>query len=457
MSFDKNEATKKILLNMDPFHPNLGFGDSKYIACVGSNGAYDEKTIIEGFRQAIKVIISGIAQYEVESDPAIYALCYSIRHYIELQIKSLIHDCAYIYDIKNNKKLFRRYKGMCTAIHNLTEKAVEENINLNSIVSDLENKRKELYKKLFIKTIEFTKLYTHNLQELSGILQGLYCVDIRIGNIYRTIEKYISYYYPIDSAGDAFRYWIDKDLQPNLESKVIHHISALALYTQFLEIDSAFEQIKYLDLVNEYSTGTFTEQLSRSQLESISLELPKFNNWGNELKESKECIMAKYELKIRAFDRALKVIKGHLKFSANIGIEIKFRKISDESLKMYAWASAFQNKTICRDDTINKLAKDGLLSSFDNDDFALLTTYHELYHQPYQQEYLPQYYIQVKKRQPNKSFDMIGLANNYQLVNEIMKLCGQISYVTKLEKWYDYFLTNDVTIEEMMNLTDAVL
>lgn len=56
---NKEEARIKFIINSSPFEYH-GEGSSKYRACVGINGGYDQSTIYDGFKEAVALMLKGI-------------------------------------------------------------------------------------------------------------------------------------------------------------------------------------------------------------------------------------------------------------------------------------------------------------------------------------------------------------------------------------------------------------
>lgn len=89
--------------------------------------------------------------------------------------------------------------------------------------------------------------------------------------------------------------------------------------------------------VDEYSLGTFTKSLSRTDIGEISKRLPFYEEWRTEkFKEVKDQIKQEYQLGSKELTDALNLIKKHRLFSSNIGCERMFGTITEDELKEYA-------------------------------------------------------------------------------------------------------------------------
>ena len=83
------------LLTLKPF----SYNNDKYIACVGENGGTDDESILDGFKTTAELIFDNIIEQHGTEDELIYPLVFSIRHCVELSLKST-----------EEKKKMRRFK-----------------------------------------------------------------------------------------------------------------------------------------------------------------------------------------------------------------------------------------------------------------------------------------------------------------------------------------------------------
>ena len=104
----------------------------------------------------------------------------------------------------------------------------------------------------------------------------------------------------------------------------------------YKKYEKLIKQLEYYDyfcdkLCADYATKTFTEQLSRTQLEKISKQLPPVTS--NKFKIEKVKICKKYKLSSNQCSDAINKIKTHRAFSLNIGIENKFKHIRNKTIR----------------------------------------------------------------------------------------------------------------------------
>ena len=151
-------------------------------------------------------------------------------------------------------------------------------------------------------------------------------------------EKPSSFYY-FDEEGDAFKYELNKEEQPHMIKNKISHISIELLEREFKEVMRKFDELIYfLDkCIAEYSLGTCTKSLSRSDIQDISKRLPDYEEWKTKkFKEIKNQIKQEYHLGSKEFSDAVNLIKKNRLFSTNIGCERIFGTITENELKEYA-------------------------------------------------------------------------------------------------------------------------
>lgn len=266
------------------------------IACVGDNGGTTDDDIRNGFKRTVEILIKSLkVSHEVE-DWLVYPIVYNARHSIELSLKIVI-----------------------------------------KMLWELERKKKISYSDEFIAERK-KKLHTHNIEELYKMACENKNIDRRVPAYFENIEDLISFYY-FDKEGDAFKYELNKDDQPHMIKNQISHISIELLETEFKAVMEKIDDlICFLEsCVDEYSLGTFTKSLSRTDIEEISKELPVYEEWRKEkFKEVKDQIKQEYQLGSKELTDALNLIKKHRLFSNNIGCERMFGTITEDELKEYA-------------------------------------------------------------------------------------------------------------------------
>ncbi len=266
------------------------------IACVGDNGGTTDDDIRNGFKRTVEILIKSLKVSQEVEDLLVYPIVYNARHSIELSLKIVI---KMLWELERKKKIS------------------------HSVEFIAERKK---------------KLHTHNIEELYKMACENKNIDRRVPAYFENIEDMIQFYY-FDEEGDAFKYELNKDDQPHMIKNQISHISIELLETEFKAVMEKFDNLIYFlgSCVDEYSLGTFTKSLSRTDIGEISKKLPVYEEWSTEkFKEVKDQIKQEYQLGSKELTDALNLIKKHRLFSSNIGCERMFGTITEDELKEYA-------------------------------------------------------------------------------------------------------------------------
>ena len=266
------------------------------IACVGENGGTTDEDIRNGFKRTVELLAESLKDGREVEDLLVYPIVYNARHSIELSLKIVI---KMLWEIEEKKGI--KYS--------------------DEIIAE----RKK-------------KIHTHNIEELYKMACENKNIDRRIPAYFENIEDMFRFYY-FDEEGDAFKYELNKENQPHMIKNKISHISIVLLETEFKEVMEKFDELIYFlrNCMDEYSLGTFTKNLSRTDIWDISKRLPDYEEWKTEeFREIKEEIKQEYRLGSKEFSEAVNLIKQNRLFSANIGCEKIFGTITEEELKEYA-------------------------------------------------------------------------------------------------------------------------
>ena len=266
------------------------------IACVGENGGTTDEDIRNGFKRTVELLAESLKDGREVEDLLVYPIVYNARHSSELSLKIVI---KMLWEIEEKKGI------------KFSDEIIAE--------------RKK-------------KIHTHNIEELYKMACENKNIDRRIPAYFENIEDMIRFYY-FDEEGDAFKYELNKENQPHMIKNKISHISIVLLETEFKEVMEKFDELIYFlrNCMDEYSLGTFTKNLSRTDIWDISKRLPDYEEWKTEeFREIKEEIKQEYRLGSKEFSEAVNLIKQNRLFSANIGCEKIFGTITEEELKEYA-------------------------------------------------------------------------------------------------------------------------
>lgn len=422
MGKDSSEDIIQRYLTSSPF--NTSEGDPKFIACVGWNGGYDQTTIYDGFVDAVKTLFESVNQDKKLADPIVYPMLFCFRHSIELFLKKLYSSLQYIEALKERPSEARRFFRLQRKYHRIKRQSCELNTLKNNRAKSIEMSINSLEKKLF--SIPFQDEHTHDLNSLISKIRKIYHVAPGIKELFDDVSQVLKHYGNLDPRGDFFRYWFDTTGNPNFENQDISTVRLDIIYVHFCAVTMAFEKIEW-DIwrtCKEYGTGTFTEELSRSQIEEISKLLPKKEKFNDEIKGVKEKIKREYGLSSRKFDRVLKMIRRHREFSANMGVEKPFSYLSDETIRILVKSSF----GLCK-------WKVGY-SSISRAELILIVTFATLggwqLEDACYSEALPRLYYQ--NRQRYGPYININPSKMIKFVIKGMEKCGQVTYINKMRK-----------------------
>lgn len=268
----------------------------KYNACVGNNGWVGMHSYIDGFQSSTIILLESLIKNVNKEDydgfiwcldTCVYPILFSARHFLELFLKQQVLRISYL---KNKSE------------------------------DDYEIKLK------LLKTHDTHKLWKLFLDEVKSVC------DIRLNKYLYEIHLFILQFHNIDSTGETFRYPYSQTNSLHLTNHSV--IGLKRFYEQFLKFSKVASEFSYLTyyLLQEYKVGTYTEHLSRDDIEKIALLLPKKNNWNNiNLKQYQSYVKDKYGVGSREFRDVLEIIKNNIEFNNIVSDEYKL-KIDEQKL-----------------------------------------------------------------------------------------------------------------------------
>ena len=377
------------------------------IACVGENGGTTDEDIRNGFKRTVELLTESLKDGQEVEDLLVYPIVYNARHSIELSLKIVI---KMLWEIEGKKGI--KYS--------------------DEIIAE----RKK-------------KIHTHNIEELYKMACENKNIDRRIPAYFENIEDMIRSYY-FDEEGDAFKYELNKENQPHMIKNKISHISIVLLETEFKEVMEKFDELIYFlrNCMDEYSLGTFTKNLSRTDIWDISKRLPDYEEWRTEkFREIKEEIKQEYHLGSKEFSEAVNLIKKNRFFSENIGCEKIFGTITQEELKEYAsLVKYYFEKNKFKEGNVTEWYKlDGVqqnaeilkkyLSNSSMETLNTLLCFYDMSNSSLAVEKLEDVYEYIV----GSSFDEMYIIRKLKQKNAClriingMKKCGQVTYAKQLQ------------------------
>lgn len=275
---------KNTLFGSEPNRSDI----SKYNACVGNNGWVGMHSYIDGFQSSTVILLESLIK-DVDKkdfdgfmwclDTCVYPILFSARHFLELFLKQQVLRISYL---KNKSE------------------------------DDYEIKLK------LLKTHDTHKLWKLFLAEVKSVC------DIRLNKYLHKIHIFILQFHNIDSTGETFRYPYSQTNSLHLTNHSV--IGLKRFYKEFLEFSKVASDFSYLTdyLLKEYRVGTYTEHLSRANIEELALSLPPKKNWTNRiLKKYQSYVKDKYGAGSREFGDVLKIIKYNIEFNNIVSDEYK--------------------------------------------------------------------------------------------------------------------------------------
>ena len=377
------------------------------IACVGENGGTTDEDIRNGFKRTVELLTESLKDGQEVEDLLVYPIVYNARHSIELSLKIVI---KMLWEIEGKKEI--KYS--------------------DEIIAE----RKK-------------KIHTHNIEELYKMACENKNIDRRIPAYFENIEDMIRFYY-FDEEGDAFKYELNKENQPHMIKNKISHISIVLLETEFKEVMEKFDELIYFlrNCMDEYSLGTFTKNLSKTDIWDISKRLPDYEEWRTEkFREIKEEIKQEYHLGSKEFSEAVNLIKKNRFFSENIGCEKIFGTITQEELKEYAsLVKYYFEKNKFKEGNVTEWYKlDGVqqnaeilkkyLSNSSMETLNTLLCFYDMSNSSLAVEKLEDVYEYIV----GSSFDEMYIIRKLKQKNAClriingMKKCGQVTYAKQLQ------------------------
>jgi hypothetical protein len=242
-------------------------------ACVGGDNIHDFYSYAEGYFNAANYLCDKVISERLigDLDVVIFPILYSVRHGIELALKSHLsnlRDCG---------------------------------INITD-----------------------GDIHGHDIDILWGYLKKKTPMTPIFIEIISSIDPLIIEIAQLDPTAQEFRYPIRTDNNQTIpDRKLINYLALQSIITKLTS------QLKYFlneseCYIVEHRTEIRTNELSREQLSELSILLPNRETWKNENSDfpiKKSEFMEKHNLSSNAFSRAIKLIERHREFAGNIGIE----------------------------------------------------------------------------------------------------------------------------------------
>lgn len=382
---------------------------STFLACVGDNGGTDNDQICRGFCENVQLIFLKMKEKGYGEDTLVYPLVYSSRHSMELSLKIIIFEIEKIFELKGTQK----------------------SINYN--------------------------LRTHDLLELDKIVDSLLTKLPNLNISYQSLKSYLQPF-QFDKEGDAFKYDSKVDGSSHMKSNSITSISLDLLVKNhedyFQHHDNFLDEVTFLQ--RELQRGTFTRNLTRTDIIKISMECPNYQDWDTELKGFKEKTMAKYDISSKEFGKALKFIENNVEFAQNINYTTQYPELSKKSMDAYLTLLRelnYKSTLIATsmhagdgiDELIESFASESIkrqraLESISKEEIALMTTFvriGELF-EFWSEDFVEMYSVSLNTMHSRDSgLRALTRDGTLALLVKGMERCNQTNYISML-KMFDF-------------------
>lgn len=279
---------------MTTFYQNSTFRGSEPTwanACVGNNGNPSYISYANGYSEAANLLIretlkSRGGKYLV--DYFIYPICFNMRHSVELRLKNTVLQLIELSKIKLAKLSF--------------------DLDTSHDIGKIWN---------FIK---------HESLKL----------DKRYSRFIDLLDEYITDISEIDATGQTFRYPFSNKSKKHLVKTPV--ISIGVLYQRFSELEKHLKDLNFFNnsILEEYSMGTFTKNLSRVEILKVAKLLPPRAAWRDaSFDECKIKIKKDFDLSNNEFTKAVNFIQTTPEFSSHISITPKLKHLDIKELELF--------------------------------------------------------------------------------------------------------------------------
>lgn len=279
--------------------------DYRYNAIIPTKTGWNAQfQVILGYNEAVDVLFKEIETNWGSIDFLVYPLFFCARHSVELQLKLLISMVNEFNEYRDAKKNDIKLCG-----HNLDKLRKE----LEEVIKKTDRRIRGEYEKVNVKSLQ-------------------------------------SFFEESDPTSQSFRYVNDNDGKKLLKKSfnILKPHSDYQILFHFLE----WMQEVIGELYEEYDTKTYTNILSRTDLEKIAKRLPAKKDWGNQAYyEESEKIKKEYGgLSDNDYSEALDKIKANPYLCSLVGMEISEEGFSDEFYLLY---NKMKDTTLKRESSID--------------------------------------------------------------------------------------------------------
>jgi len=254
-----------------------------YNACVGNNGSPDIYYYADGFAESVDLLIEALTTgHSAFLDTLIYPIGFCLRHSVELTIKGQIQDLSLLAKLRNQPLA--------------PDTDIEKVLNQHDIIN--------LWTFFSVHALASDRRYMEKISTLEPLIR---CIG------------------ETDPTGQTFRYSYSTEAKKHLTDVSV--INVVVLRDQFRVIRKDLEELTWLSqwLQREYSTGTYTTNLSREDLRAIADQLPQRALWADPsagLDDIKSSIKSAYNIGSKELKTAIDMIQRTRDLARIIGLPV---------------------------------------------------------------------------------------------------------------------------------------
>ncbi len=266
--------------NSDPFFA-LTEKSSEWNACIGNQA--QPESYIDGYMEAALELVNAVIERKqhIKRDTLAMPILYNARHALELSLKYM-HDAF------------------------LKEEIITTPHSKN-----------------------------HDIHSYWKLLSAAKLGDAELTQHIKNLEIYVVSLSNIDDDGQELRYATTRDGQKSLKDKALCNL--VVIRESLLKLKKIIADSKYrLEVfIDERRTKTYTSDLSRKDLETISKMLPPFERWNEDIfDKAKKEIKTTYGIGSKQFSDAVNLIKRHRTMASRLGSEFDLLHLTDDKLKL---------------------------------------------------------------------------------------------------------------------------
>lgn len=266
--------------NNDPFFSLTG-KSSEWNACIGNQG--EPENYMDGYMEAALELVNAVIEKKqyIKRDTLAMPILYNVRHALELSLK-------YMHDAFLKEKLIKTPHGKNHDIHS------------------------------YWKLLSSTKLGD---AELTRYIENLEIYVLSLSNI--------------DDDGQELRYAENRDGHKSLKDKSLCNLVTIKESLRKVQEIVSASKYRLKEFFDERRTKTYTKDLSRKDLEKISMMLPPFDQWEEHIfDKAKQEIKEAYGIGSSKFSDAVNLIKNHRTMASRLGKQFDLSHLTDDKIKL---------------------------------------------------------------------------------------------------------------------------